>query len=57
MGHYMSNIYRSLEEEIDDIKLPQDLNRHSNYSFLSEMRELLCGRAPTHCEDFLRVKT
>jgi hypothetical protein len=56
MGHYISKIYRSLEEEIEEIKLPQDLDRHSNYELLREMRELLCRRPPSRREDFLQIK-
>ncbi|NQV21736.1 MAG: hypothetical protein HQ511_10005 [Rhodospirillales bacterium] len=52
MGMYISRIYRSLEEEIKEIELPQDLDSPSNDDLLREMKELLCRRRPSRREDF-----
>lgn len=52
MGMYISQIYRSLEEEIEGIELPQDIDSPSNYDLMREMKELLSGRAPSRRADF-----
>jgi hypothetical protein len=56
MGSYISQSFKSLEEEIEEIKLPQDLDGHSNYELLTEMRDLLCRRPPSRREDFLNFR-
>lgn len=54
MGSYISQIYRSLEEEVKEIELDQDLDASKNYELLKEMKELLCQRAPSRRGDFIR---
>ncbi len=52
MGMYNSRTFHSLEEEIEEIELPQDLDSPSNYDLLREMKELLCRRPPSRRADF-----
>lgn len=54
MGTYISQIYRSIEEEVEEIELILDLDTPANYDHLREMKELLCQRAPSRREDFPR---
>jgi len=44
-------MYKSLEEEINEMELPQDLDSPTNYPLLREMRELLCRREPSRWDD------
>lgn len=52
MGTYISSMYKSLEEELRDMELPQDLDSPRNYKLLREMQELLCQRRPSRQDDF-----
>jgi hypothetical protein len=45
-------MYKSLEEELRDIELPQDLDSSRNTKLLREMQELLCQRRPSRQEGF-----